>query len=46
MGLNTGIDLELLLEVRRSLAGWLPNEQTYGFTSEAGLPLGFAPAAA
>jgi hydroxymethylglutaryl-CoA lyase len=45
MGLRTGIDLDRLLDVRRSLAQWLPDEQTYGFTSEAGLPLGFAPAA-
>jgi hydroxymethylglutaryl-CoA lyase len=48
MGLRTGIDLEALLEVRRSLAQWLPGEAMYGFTVEAGLPLGFGglPAAA
>jgi hydroxymethylglutaryl-CoA lyase len=41
MGLRTGIDLDALLSVRRQLAQWLPNEPVYGFTSEAGLPLGY-----
>ena len=46
MGLRTGIDLDRLIEVRRSLPAWLPEEESYGFLSEAGLPLGFtAPAA-
>ena len=44
MGLRTGIDLEQLLEVRRSVAASLPQEQLYGFTVDAGLPLGFKPA--
>jgi hydroxymethylglutaryl-CoA lyase len=43
MGLHTGVDLEALLEVRRRLGEWLPGEAVYGFTAEAGLPLGFAP---
>ena len=43
MGLRTGIDLARLLDVRRSLAAWLPGEAVYGFTAEAGLPLGYAP---
>ncbi len=46
MGLRTGIDLPRLLEVRRILAEALPGESLYGFTPDAGLPLGFAPASA
>jgi len=42
MGFKTGIDLERLIEVRRLLPEWLPQEEAYGFLSEAGLPLGFA----
>lgn len=41
MGYETGIDLEQLLEVRRILAEALPGEPLYGFTPDAGLPLGF-----
>ncbi|MCU0975057.1 MAG: hydroxymethylglutaryl-CoA lyase [Steroidobacteraceae bacterium] len=44
MGLRTGIDLPRLIEVRRILAEALPGEALYGFTPEAGLPLGFVPA--
>jgi len=44
MGLRTGIDLDRLMEVRRSLAQWLPGEAVYGFLSEAGPPLDFASA--
>ena len=44
MGLSTGIDLAALLEVRRILREALPGEEIYGFTPEAGLPLGFRPA--
>ena len=44
MGLSTGIDLAKLLEVRRILREALPGEELYGFTPEAGLPLGFRPA--
>jgi len=42
MGLRTGIDLGGLIEVRRSLAQWLPGEPVYGFLADAGLPLDFA----
>jgi len=45
MGLRTGIDLPRLLEVRRIVAEAIPLEAMYGFTPEAGLPLGFRPAA-
>jgi hydroxymethylglutaryl-CoA lyase len=44
MGLSTGIDLPKLLAVRRILREALPGEEIYGFTPEAGLPLGFRPA--
>ncbi len=44
MGLDTGIDLPRLLDVRRILRDALPEEPLYGFTPEAGLPLGFSPA--
>ena len=43
MGLQTGIDLQKLLEVRKILAEGLPGEPLYGFTPDAGLPLGFVP---
>ena len=43
MGLNTGIDLAALLEVRTILQAALPGEPLYGFTPDAGLPLGFEP---
>lgn len=45
MGLDTGIDLERLLQVRGILLNALPQEPMYGFVPEAGLPLGFTPAA-
>jgi hydroxymethylglutaryl-CoA lyase len=41
MGIETGIDLPKLLEVRKILAAALPEEPLYGFTPDAGLPLGF-----
>jgi hydroxymethylglutaryl-CoA lyase len=41
MGLKTGINLELLLSVRKILEDALPGETLYGFTPNAGLPLGF-----
>jgi len=44
MGLSTGIDLAALLEVRHILRAALPGEEIYGFTPDAGLPLGFRPA--
>lgn len=45
MGLDTGIDLEKLLTVREIIAEALPGEPLYGFTPDAGLPLGFKEAA-
>ena len=42
MGYETGIDLPKLLKVREIVAAALPGEQLYGFTPDAGLPLGFA----
>ena len=41
MGIDTGIDLERLFEVRKIFAEALPGEPLYGFTPDAGLPLGF-----
>jgi hydroxymethylglutaryl-CoA lyase len=41
MGIRTGIDLPRLLEVREILRRALPAEEIYGFTPDAGLPLGF-----
>lgn len=41
MGLRTGIDLPKLLKVRAVLSEALPGEPLYGFTPDAGLPLGF-----
>lgn len=46
MGYETGIDLEKLLKVRSIIADALPGEPLYGFTPDAGLPLGFAQVAA
>ncbi len=42
MGLETGIDLAKLLKVREIVAAALPGEPLYGFTPDAGVPLGFA----
>ncbi|WP_176594489.1 hydroxymethylglutaryl-CoA lyase [Sphingobium sp. EM0848] len=44
MGLRTGIDLEKLFAVREILKQHLPGEPLYGFSPDAGLPLGFATA--
>jgi hydroxymethylglutaryl-CoA lyase len=41
MGFETGIDLAKLLHVRDIVAAALPEEPLYGFTPDAGLPLGF-----
>lgn len=41
MGIDIGIDLEKLLKVRTIIADALPGEPLYGFTPDAGLPLGF-----
>jgi hydroxymethylglutaryl-CoA lyase len=45
MGYSTGVNLDKLLKVRDILAAALPGEPLYGFTPDAGLPLGFAQAA-
>ena len=41
MGLNTGIDIHKLLDVRETLAKVIPHESLFGFTADAGLPLGY-----
>lgn len=41
MGLETGIDLPALFEVRKILAEALLDQELYGFTPAAGLPVGF-----
>jgi len=46
MGIDTGIDLPRLLKVRDIIAKALPGEPLYGFTPDAGLPLGFQRGAA
>jgi hydroxymethylglutaryl-CoA lyase len=40
MGYETGIDLDRLMKVRKIVAAALPGEPLYGFTPDAGLPLG------
>jgi hydroxymethylglutaryl-CoA lyase len=44
MGMQTGINLPQLLNVREILRETFPNEPLYGFTPDAGLPKGFSPA--
>jgi len=46
MGYETGIDLDRLMQVRSILAEALPGEPLYGFTPDAGLPLGLEARAA
>lgn len=41
LGLRTGINFDRLLAARRVLAEGLPGVELYGFTPDAGLPLGF-----
>lgn len=41
MGLNTGIDLEALIDVHVLVQKSLPDEEMYGFTHAAGLPVGW-----
>jgi hydroxymethylglutaryl-CoA lyase len=45
MGLDTGIDMEKLIEARRFLAEGLPGEPVYGYIPDAGLPKNFRRAA-
>lgn len=42
MGYNTGVDLDALMRVRTIVAEALPGEPLYGFTPDAGLPLGLS----
>ncbi len=42
MGFETGINLAKLLKIREIVAAALPGEPLYGFTPDAGVPLGFA----
>ncbi|MEE4211738.1 MAG: hydroxymethylglutaryl-CoA lyase [Parvularcula sp.] len=42
MGVHTGIDLDRLMACREDLERSLPDEPLYGFTANAGLPLGFS----
>ena len=41
MGVTTGIDLDALLALRGIVRRHLPDEPLFGFTPDAGLPLGF-----
>ena len=38
MGIDTGLDIDALLALRRQLAGWLPGEPLHGTLWRAGLP--------
>ena len=44
MGVDTGIDLDRLIDCRKFLAEGLPGEPIYGMTPNAGLPKGFTSA--
>lgn len=41
MGVETGIDLDALMATRDLVRNALPEEELYGFTPRAGLPLGY-----
>lgn len=41
MGVDTGIDIDLLFKAREMLMSAMPDEELYGHVSQAGLPLGF-----
>ncbi|MEM9376709.1 MAG: hydroxymethylglutaryl-CoA lyase [Pseudomonadota bacterium] len=45
MGVTTGIDLNALMATREIVQAVLPDEELYGFTPRAGLPLGYKGAA-
>jgi len=45
MGLDTGVDLGRLLEVRKAVVAALPNEAFAGAIAKAGLPKDYMPAA-
>ena len=42
MGLKTGINIEALIEVNKTVKTFLPNEELYGFTIDSGLPKGYS----
>jgi hydroxymethylglutaryl-CoA lyase len=44
MGLDTGIDIEALIDARDVLMTGLPGVPIYGYVAQAGLPKGFEPA--
>jgi hydroxymethylglutaryl-CoA lyase len=41
MGLDTGVDIEALLDIRRMVAQWMPEERFEGAIARAGLPRNF-----
>lgn len=41
MGVKTGIDIDALMATREMIGAALPEEELYGFTPRAGLPLGY-----
>ena len=43
MGIDTGLDIEALLALRRKVVGWIDGEPTHGAMWRAGLPKGFRP---
>ena len=45
MGVNTGIDLGKLIDVRQTAFAALPEAELYGHIAKAGLPKGFRPSA-
>jgi hydroxymethylglutaryl-CoA lyase len=44
MGMDTGIDLDRLLETRQFMERHLNDEPTFGAIANAGVPKGFRPA--
>lgn len=45
LGFDTGIDIDALVELRRTVETWLPGERFYGAVARAGLPKTYRPAA-
>jgi hydroxymethylglutaryl-CoA lyase len=41
MGLDTGVDIGALLDIRRMVAQWMPEERFEGAIARAGLPRNF-----
>jgi hydroxymethylglutaryl-CoA lyase len=41
MGVDTGVNIEALIETRKILQQALPNELVYGMLAEAGVPKNF-----